>query len=275
MRPRFSAAFVMLVLALSACDFVRAAQAGIPVVDSGNITQSTITATNNVKQTLGQAQTIAKQAQQYSKQIQQYQKQLQQYQKQIQQYDLDMLNTRAPDSFVWKEAESVIDELIDSIDTLGYYENSLGSINAYLGQFQDVAHYKSSPCFSEDGCSESEVSAIVRNEELSSESQKKANDALLKGLAKQQEDLKADAQKLELLQRASQTATGRLAVLQYANQFASLQASQMMQIRGLLMAQQNAMASEMQAQSNRTAQERASSTRLRKGGFKKSPSRSW
>ena len=111
--------------------------------------------------------------------------------------------------------------------------------------------------------------------QLASESQKKANDALFKGLDQQQDALTADARTLQQLQGKAQGATGQMQAIGYANQLASQQANQLLQIRGLLMAQQNAIATRNQALADREAQEAASSEQLRKGSYKPSPARSW
>lgn len=62
-------------------------------------------------------------------------------------------------------------------------------------------------------------------------------------------DLKNDASTLQRLQASAQGAVGQMQAIGYANQLASQQANQLLQIRGLLMAQQNAMATRMQAES--------------------------
>src|SRR5690625_8026612 len=77
------------------------------------------------------------------------------------------------------------------------------------------------------------------NRRLASESQKKANDALFQTVADQQKALKDDARTLERLQGAAQGATGQLQAIGYANQLASQQANQLLQIRTMLTAQHN------------------------------------
>lgn len=140
------------------------AKAGIPVIDGGNLTQNVLTAMESVAQTL--------------KQIEQYQTQLQQYENMLQ-------NTAAPTAYIWDQASQTMDRLRSAIDTLDYYKRSLGSIDGYLGKFQDVAYYRASPCFSNAGCSEAEWAAMNENRRLASESQKRANDALFRGLDQQ------------------------------------------------------------------------------------------
>ncbi|STQ10034.1 putative mating pair formation protein [Enterobacter cloacae] len=204
-------------------------QAGIPVIDGGNLAQNIMTAIESVAQTL--------------KQIEQYQTQLQQYENQLQ-------NTMAPAAYIWDQAQTTINRLIAAQNTLAYYENQLGSLDRYLAKFQDVAYYRSSPCFNgSGGCTPAEKAAMEENRRLASESQKKANDALFQTVADQQKALKDDARTLERLQGAAQGATGQLQAIGYANQLASQQANQLLQIRTMLTAQHNAEAAGLQQNS--------------------------
>ena len=75
MKPKFLAAKLALVIAVSSTLAVTPVQAGIPVIDGTNLSQNIMTAIESVAQTL--------------KQIEQYQTQLQQYENMIQ-------NTVAP-----------------------------------------------------------------------------------------------------------------------------------------------------------------------------------
>jgi P-type conjugative transfer protein TrbJ len=237
-------AFVLILTTPGTVPFVQAA--GIPVIDGANLSQNVVTAVENVAHTL--------------KQIEQYKTQLQQYENMIQ-------NTAAPAAYIWDQARTTMTQLRGAIDTLNYYKTSLGSIDAYLGKFQDVAYYRSSPCFNV-GCSKAEWDAMNKNSiKLSSESQKKANDALFKGLDKQQESMESDARQLERLQSAAQGANGQMQAIGFANQLASQQANQLLQIRGLLIAQQNAAATRAQAIADQEARTQAADEQAMKGQF--------
>jgi len=218
------------------------AQAGIPVVDGTNLTQNIMSAMEAVAQTL--------------KQIQEYQTQLQQYENQLQ-------NTMAPAAHIWDQAQRTINDLNQATNTLAYYQNQLGSLDAYLGKFQDVAYYRSSPCFSAAGCSDAERAAMEENRRLASESQKTANDALFKNLELQQANLEADARQLNRLQSAAQGADGQLAAIDYANQIASNQTHQLLQIRSLLVAQQSAEATRLASELDDSARGEALEKQLR------------
>lgn len=231
------------------------AHAGIPVVDGTNLTQNVMAAVENVAQTL--------------KQIQQYQTQLQQYENQLQ-------NTMAPAAYIWDQAQSTMNNLRSAMNTLDHYQNQLGSLDAYLGKFQDVAYYRSSPCFNgSGGCTDAEWAAMNENRRLASESQKKANDALFRTLSQQQDALQDDARTLEQLQSRAQGADGQMQALGYANQLASQQSNQLLQMRAILVAQQQAVAAQMQSQNDREAIEQAASEQLRRGEYQASPARNW
>jgi len=252
---KFLAAEVALTVALTSASAMFPAQAGIPTFDTLNFSQTTISAIENVAQTL--------------KQIEQYRTQLQQYENMIQ-------NTVAPAAYVWDQATSTMSQLRNAIDTLNYYKNQAGSLDGYLSKFQNVSYYRSSPCFQLTGCTKAEWDAMTEgSNRLSSEAQKRANDALFKSLDQQQDTMEADARQLQRLQMLAQGATGQMQAIGYANQLASTQVNQLLQIRGLLLAQQNAVATRNQVLADREAKEAAAAEQLRRGEFRASPARAW
>ncbi|MES9841947.1 MAG: P-type conjugative transfer protein TrbJ [Candidatus Thiodiazotropha endolucinida] len=230
--------------------------AGIPVMDGVNLTQNIVAAIENASQTI--------------KQIQEYQTQLQQYQNMLQ-------NTIAPAMNIWDDATTTMNNLRTSIDTLNYYKTQLGSLDNYLQKFGDLDYYENSPCFDgSGGCTAAELAMLEESRSLGYESQQRANRALFEGLDQQQDAIVSDAMQLERLQSAATSASGQLEAIGYANQLASQQANQLLQIRGLLIAQQNAVTTRMQAQMDEEARQQAASKRFRKNGFVKSSSpKSW
>lgn len=230
------------------------AHAGIPVIDGGNLVQNIMTAIEEVAQTL--------------KQVQEYKTQLEQYENMLQ-------NTAAPAMSIWDDAQSTINGLMSATNTLNYYKQQAGSLDSYLGKFKDVNYYKTSPCFTSGGCSQSQLASLRESQELGNESQKKANDAVFRGLDKQQTEIQNDASQLRRLQSSAQGADGQMAALGYANQLASHQSNQLMQIRALLIAQQNSVTTKMQADADREAQQQAASNALRNGTYRASTARSW
>lgn len=225
------------------------ARAGMPVFDATNLTQNIVTAMENVAHT--------------AKQIQQYQTQLQQYENMLQ-------NTAAPSHQIWDSAVITMNQLRGSIDTLNHYKASLGGIDAYLAKFQDTATYRANPCFSVAGCTPTQWAAMKEQERFGSEAQKRASDALFRGLDKQQDAMTNDAAQLQRLQSAARGAQGQVEAIGYANQLASNQANQLLQIRALLIAQQNAVITRDKVLADREARESAASDQLRSGAFRRS-----
>lgn len=228
---------------------------GIPVFDGSNMTQNIISAMESVTQT-------AQQLQEYSTQLQQYQNQLQ--------------NTAVPSSYVWDAAQTTMSNLLGSIDTLSGYRSTLGSVNAYLDTYRDQNYYKTSPCFTVSGCTAAQRAALRTTEERAAEAQKRAFDASIRGIDQQQQGLTADATTLRRLQTNAQGATGQMQAIQFANQLASASGHQLLQIRALLIAQQNAETTRLQAQADKEARFAAASAQLRGGSaYRTSPARTW
>ena len=132
MRKRILAAKIALAVAL-ATGITAPIHAGIPTIDAANIIQTTVTAFELVAQTL--------------KQVEQYQKQIEQYATQLQQYENMLQNTMAPAAYIWVQAQSTMSKPMEAQNALAFYQNRLGSLDSYLAKFQDVAYYRSSPCF--------------------------------------------------------------------------------------------------------------------------------
>jgi P-type conjugative transfer protein TrbJ len=255
-RKNLAAKKIALVIALTTGPMLPAVHAGgIPVIDVTNIVQTTVSASESVSQTL--------------KLIQQYQTQLQQYQNMLQ-------NTMAPSTYIWDNATVTMNNLRSAIDSLAYYKATLGDLDAYLAQYGDLDYYESSPCFDPSGtCTSAEWQKLEDARNLGYSAQKRANDALFRGLDRQQDAIQADAVTLEQLQVAAQGSTGQMEAIGYANQLASQQTNQLLQIRALLIAQQNAATTRMQAQMAEEAKMAAASRRLRAGTFKNTPPKAW
>jgi P-type conjugative transfer protein TrbJ len=234
--------------------FMSASHAGIPVIDAGNLVQNVVTSGESVTQTL--------------KQIQQYRTQLQQYQNMLQ-------NTVSPPLYIWDKAQETINSLREAQDNLEYHRRRTGSLNAFLGKYRSLDYYRRSPCYSLTGCTDSQRGELDDERIAASDAQKRANDALFKGLDLQQQGLARDAKNIERLQANAQSSKGQLEAIQYANQFASAEVSQLMQLRNILLTQNLAVAAKMQGDADLQAQLAASRQHLLHGAWKPSPAKKW
>ncbi|SEO25044.1 P-type conjugative transfer protein TrbJ [Nitrosospira multiformis] len=227
---------------------------GIAVFDAGNMKQNVISAIEGVNQTM---------------------KMVEQYQLQLLQYENMLRNSVAPAAYVWNQAQITTMRLMGAMNTLQYYRNQAGSLDGYLLRYQNPSYYMNSPCFGPNGCTVEERASLETNRRLNADGEKMANDAMIRSLELQELELQADAARLEQLQRNAEDAPGQMAAIQAANQLASNQASQLMQIRALLIAQQNAEAARQARIADIEAQQAAASAQLRSGTFRKSPTREW
>ncbi|WP_262965431.1 P-type conjugative transfer protein TrbJ [Methylobacter psychrophilus] len=255
------AAKFALFFALGVSGVISPTYAGIPVIDSSNLSQNIVSAVEDVAQTLQQIQ-------QYSTQLNQYAMQLQQYQNMLQ-------NTAVPSSYLWNQASSTMGNLLRTTNTLSNYKNLFGNLTNYLGQYQNITSYANSPCFSSANCTPSQWAALANSRILGSTAQQNANNASIQGLDQQQTDLQNDANTLMQLQANAQSATGQMQAIGYANQLASAQSSQLLQIRGLLIAEQNALVTRQQVLADQEAQQAAIAAQIRTGSFVASPTVSW
>jgi len=176
------------------------------VIDYSNLTQNITTALHQVSA--------------YAQQVQQYQLQLQQYANQVR-------NTVAPVAQVWQAAQGTMNGVLG---TVNMFQGGQSQLQGYLNQFQNVNYWLSA---SPNSYTYQTAGSIA---------QKQANDALVKGIVAQQAQIRADAATLERLQSQASTADGQMKALMAANQLAALQQEQLLQIRELLLQEQQALA---------------------------------
>ncbi|MCU7800486.1 MAG: P-type conjugative transfer protein TrbJ [gamma proteobacterium symbiont of Lucinoma myriamae] len=251
------AAKISLVLAFSPI----AHSTGIPVVD---VVRNAIANLQLSKEALAVAEAIKQTAQQ-----------IMEYQLQIQQYENMVKNTIAPAVQIWDAANSTMNNLRSATDTLTGLKTKYFNLNNYLSKFGDLDYYRNSPCYNGTGCTAAQWKAIQDLQIMASEAQKRANDAVFQGLDLQQDSIIADSKQLEKLQSAAKSATGRLQALGYANQLASNQTNQLLQIRSLLVTQQNAEATRYQYMFDEEAKRLASDRQLTRGLDTFVPSSGW
>ncbi|MCD2514402.1 P-type conjugative transfer protein TrbJ [Comamonas endophytica] len=232
--PKFFAINTAVAWAVCVC---AARAGGIPVFDAGNFAQTTKSAVEAVAQT--------------AKQIEQYDLQLKQYANMLE-------NSKVPPRYVWDQAQVTISRLRTAMGTLDHYRQQAGSLEKHLQRFKDVDGYQSSACFNTD-CSAAQRAQVSEEQgRLGAQTQKSANDALLRSLDRQHQSMRSDALQLKELQEGAQGAAGQMQALGAANQLASHVAYQLQQIRAVLIAQSTALAARQQVQADREALAQAS-----------------
>jgi P-type conjugative transfer protein TrbJ len=193
---------------------------GIPVIDFSNLTQNVVTALHQVSA--------------YAQQVQQYQLQLQQYANQVK-------NTVAPVAQVWQASQGAMNSVLGTVHMF----QSGSQLQGYLSQFQNVNYWLSAPPSS------------YAYQTAGSVAQKQANDAMVKGIVQQQAQIQADAANLQRLQSQAGSADGQMKALMAANELAALQQEQLLQIRALLVQEQQALAARNATLANEEAMREA------------------
>ena len=199
---------------------------GIPMIDASNLTQNVVTA---------------------MKQVSAYAQQVQQYQLQVQQYANQVKNTVAPVAQVWQAAQGTMNSVMG---TVNMFQGGQSQLQGYLNQFQNVNYWLSASPSS------------YTYQTAGSIAQKQANDAMVKGIVAQQAQIRADAATLERLQSQASTADGQMKALYAANQLAALQQEQLLQIRALLVQEQQALAARGQTLANDEAMREAATKKF-------------
>ncbi|MFT4059276.1 MAG: P-type conjugative transfer protein TrbJ [Legionella sp.] len=197
-----------------------------------------------------------------------------QYKNQLDQYNLMLANGKSLTSYQWDDANQIITNLVNTTNTLDEYKQQAGSLDAYLSRYQSEEYYSKGPCFN-GNCSKEELKRLKQNQMNASVAQKKANDAMLRGIDRQQQQIKTDAARLKILQDHAQKAEGQQQAIQAASELASAQSNQLLQIRSLLITQQNAEATRAASLANKEAIQAAGDERFRSGTFRKSTGKSW
>lgn len=147
----------------------------------------------------------------------------------------------------------------------GLYNNE-GNVDDYLKNFKDASAYGNESCFGGD-CSSNQIAALNKSQIYGIDAQKKSNDAMLKTLDVQREDLGAEVGRMAEFGSKVAKAKGQAQQMQVANQLAISQGNQMMKMRSLMLTEQTAQATRAQAVSDREAKQVASAQSLRRSSF--------
>jgi P-type conjugative transfer protein TrbJ len=237
-RQKLAAQLIGMLLMLGDVGYSSVIQAGgMAVIDMANVKQTTVTAIENVEQTL---------------------RQIEQYKTQLMQYENMIRNTMAPPAYLWAQAQYSMNKLIYLTNTIRYYEQQHGGLDSYMQRFRNVEYYRSSPCFDLQGkCNDTAWKLLQDGQNTSTDAQKNANDSLLRGLSEHQNQIPLDAAHLQVLQQRTESAQGQMEALQYANQLAAYQANQLLQMRQMLIVQHNATNTQSQAEVDQKAMQQA------------------
>ena len=225
MRKFFLLSIVFLGLLVG---FSPKSQAQIPVTDNGEIAQTMIV--------------IAKQLMQYSLQMQQYENMLQ--------------NTLSFGDYIWDQPQNLMQEA-ESLDSFGaYYGSSFGSLNGYLGSFQNLAYFSQNACYTLTFNNEC-MQTNFNEQEKASALQTNLDAGETRMINQQKNSVQNDAMMLEQLKAKAQSSGGQMQALQTQNMIAHNQASQLLQLRRVMLAKYAAEAHEREERTKEKAEANA------------------
>ena len=263
---RFLTAKVVIVFAaaLLTVSVGTPARAGIPVLDYSNLVQNILAVIQRIQQLKEMSNQSDKLDQQIAKTDEQTQRleakldekldpanetltaQLDQLQQQL---AIAQQNLKPVEEYTWDDADKTINLLVEAVGKLDDMENTIKKAG-----FQNMADYQGGTygkCFQEGGCDDktwADFQKQLKNSvQTGNQAQWENNNAWIKSLVDHKASLASDKDHLVQLQQKAGTAAGEMEALGYANEFASAQVNQLMQIRALLLAQQQAQAFNAQA----------------------------
>lgn len=212
---------------------------GIPVMDGLNTVQSTISAIEDVTQTIQLADA---------------------YKTQLEQYEDQRRNSSGPSHWKWDQADRTLDSVLKTVDAISPMFGGQQGIDDYLAGFKGLDSYSNdqlAKCIQSAGCQAAHNQQQQDTQDIRSQQQVLANQAAIRNVVEQQKLIMQDARQLRYLQEIAQGSEGRMAAIQAGNQLASAQVNNLLQLRTLLLAQQQMQAAQAQAQTESEAQVRA------------------
>jgi P-type conjugative transfer protein TrbJ len=215
---------------------------GIPVIDVSAIAQS-------IKQGLTQLQ-------QYSTELSQYQTQLLQYKSQLLQ-----ATGIGQAAQIWGQAKQT---LASVTGTVNMFRNG-GALQGYLQNAQNVNYWLAS----------SPTQYGPQSAGYWSTTQQTANGQMVKEIAQQEAQIQADAQTLQRLTSQATSVQTQRQALDLANEMSGLQQKSLLEIRTLLVSQQQAVAARSGATSNDEAMRQAATQQMYSTQIAPQPRTGW
>lgn len=219
---------------------------GILVFDGINSSQTTVSAIENVAQTIKMAQ---------------------QFKTQIQQWNDQRKNSANSSNYIWDKSDSTMEKILKTVDAVSPMLQGQG-LDKYLEGYKTLRQYTSAEqreCFKNAACVAAHAAEIMEAQGQRSTQQAQANQAAMRSVVNQQQQIIQDAKNLRQLQRTAQTAEGRKAAIDAANMLASAQVDNLLKVREILNTQQQMQAAQAQAQTEDAAAQKGRNREMLRG----------
>lgn len=243
--------------ALIACVSFSASQvraSGIPVLDAANLSQSVMDVIETIQQGLTQVE---------------------QYATQLQQFEQEVQNTIAPAVYVWDKANQYVQLGQNIMGEVKSFADNPSALESYFDKYQNPGTYRSSPCYGLTGCTPEQRQALNDRRDWQYRSSQSALESQVRMLAQEFKQMRSDSNNLEEIQRGTEGAQGRMQAAQAANQLAANTANQLLALRGLMVAAQQAEATRTQQVIDQEASQAAADAAATAGTFQPSEARAY
>lgn len=201
-------------------------------------------------------------------------KQVMQYALQMKQYENMLQNTLSFGDYIWAQPQYLM-QTAESLDSFSaYYGSTFGSLNGYLGSFQNLADFSQNACYTitlNNAC----MQTNFNDEEKSSALQTNLNAGETRMINQQKNAVQNDAMMLEQLKAKAQSSGGQMQALQTQNMIAHNQASQILQLRRVMLAKYAAEAHEREEETKEKARAEAFARYVLTPEIKKMPHVYW
>lgn len=178
--------------------------------------------------------------------------QLEQYKTQLDQYTAQLRDIAAPAVFVWDLGKDTVETGVRVTRRLADFKQQIRDVNDALRPLGDPDYYRWSPCYNARAAAHGDcgviLSALQEKQRANLQTQHEANEQMFASLDDQHNSMTKRQARLQELIKTSQGADGQMKVLQAANQLTSAQIAELMEIRSLMITQQNIAVEEKRAQ---------------------------
>jgi type IV secretion system protein TrbJ len=202
---------------------------GIPVIDVSAIAQA-------IKQGLTQIQQLTQEINSYQTLLLQYKNQL------IQATGIGQA------AQIWSQAQGSMNQVMGTVNMF----RGGGGVQGYLQNFRDVNYWMSAPS--------NQYGSQTGN--FWSASQKTANSQLVAEISQQEQQIQSDSALLQRLQSQAGSIGTQRQALDVSNELAGLQGKQLLEIRALLISEQQALAARNGSQATQQSMQQSATQQL-------------
>lgn len=176
---------------------------------------------------------------------------------------------------IWGVIDKAIDSLILSKTKFDQLQINPSTMHSYLQKFELATSLEFQQCLANARCPREQLHALRTRMQDLAQARNAIYQNATKDAEKKQAHARTDIKTLRLLQQRARDAKGRMAAINYANEYAAEHCRQMLHIRSAFAQISQTMAAEIQAEVEFEQQQRASARAIRSARVAKSKPAYW